>query len=149
MDLSFDMLRQVVAVVTAAKDGGKRGLAVAWSTQVAQDRVLICVGSQSATREWILDGKAFGYNILRSDQLDISRCFGTQSSTSVDKFEGLETYEGATGSPLLRDCLESLDCQVETVFDDDDHKLIIGKVLSRDAHAAEAQPLIYRQSDYQ
>ena len=148
MDTSLDMLRQVVAVVTAAKDNGKRGLAVAWSTQVSKDRILICVGPQSATREWILESQAFGYNILRSDQQDVAKRFGTQSSAKVDKFEGLETYAGATGSPLLADCLESLDCQVEHVLDADTHKLIIGKAVSRDVHAPDAEHLIFREADY-
>ena len=148
METTFDMLRQVVAVVTAAKDGARRGLAVAWSTQVAPDSILVCVGQQSATREWILETGAFGYNMLRSDQLELARRFGLQSSAKVDKFEGLETYTAETGAPLLKDCLESLDCRVETVFDLHTHKLIVGKVAARDAHAADAQPLIYRQADY-
>ena len=66
----------------------------------------------------------------------------------MDKFEGIETYEAVTGSPLLEDCLESHDCQVVNVLDDEGHKLIVAQVLSRDVHCPDADALIYRESDY-
>lgn len=87
MELRHDMLTHGVYVVCAQHERRRGGLAVAWATQVATDRLLICVGKQSATRELILASKAFGLSVLTRQQIDVARAFGTQSSRTVDKFE--------------------------------------------------------------
>ena len=101
MELRHDMLAHGVNVVCAQHEGKLGGLAVAWATQVAQDRVLICVGKQSATRELILASKAFGLSVLARDQIQVARAFGTRSSREVDKFKDASYHTAATGSPLL------------------------------------------------
>ncbi len=148
MDLRHDMLTHGVNVVCAQHEGTRAGLAVAWATQVTTDRVLVCVGKQSATRDVILDSGAFGVSVLRKDQSELARLFGTKSSRDVDKFEGLDWHTAETGSPLLDDCAAALDCTVDTVFELDSQKLIVGRVIHV-AHVQRAhEPLIYRQEDY-
>jgi flavin reductase (DIM6/NTAB) family NADH-FMN oxidoreductase RutF len=79
MELSHDMLTHGVNVVCAQYDGQCGGLTVAWATQVAKNRVLICVGEQSATRSLILSSQAFGLSVLTAEQIDVARHFGTHS----------------------------------------------------------------------
>jgi len=148
--LRHDMLTHGVNVVTARHEGKLGGLAVAWATQTATDRILICVGSQSATRELILGSKAFGLSVLRRDQLEISRRFGTQSSRKVDKFAELSHHQAETGSPLLDDCVAAFDCRVEAVHDQecDGGKLIVGRIVHAELKDTGADRLLYRQEDY-
>lgn len=148
MDLSHDMLNHGVNVVCAKKDGRARGLAVAWATQVAMDHVLICVGAQSSTRQFILETRAFGLSVLTHDQLEIARLFGRQSSTEVDKFADVPYHAGETGSPLLDDCVWALDCRVVAVHDHGREKLIVGKVVAGERIRDKFEPLIYRSTDY-
>jgi flavin reductase (DIM6/NTAB) family NADH-FMN oxidoreductase RutF len=148
MEFRHDMLVHGVNIVCAEHDGRRGGLAVAWATQVSTDRVLICVGRQSATRELILASGAFGLSVLATDQVDVARAFGRQSSRSVNKFEGLGYHTARTGSPLLDDCGLALDCQVDAVFDDGTHKLIVGAVVSAERRRETYEPLIYREEDY-
>jgi flavin reductase (DIM6/NTAB) family NADH-FMN oxidoreductase RutF len=148
MEPRHDMLAHGVNVVCAQHEGKLGGLAVAWATQVASDRVLICVGKQSATRELILGSKAFGLSVLARDQVKVARAFGTRSSRDVDKFEGVRYHMAATGSPLLDDCALTLDCRVEAVHDDGTEKLIIGKVVAAERRKEQHEPLIYREEDY-
>lgn len=148
MKLRHDMLTHGVNIVAAQHEGRRAGLAVAWATQAGTDRVVICVGSHSATRELILGSKAFGLSVLRADQLDISRRFGTQSSRDVDKFEGLACHTAETGSPLLDDCGAAFDCVVEAVHDRDGAKLIVGRIVSAEFVAESYEPLLYREEDY-
>ena len=54
MKLRHDMLTHGVYIVCAQFSGRRGGLAVAWAMQVATERILICVGKQSATRELII-----------------------------------------------------------------------------------------------
>jgi len=148
MDLRHDMLTHGVNIVCAQHQGRRGGLAVAWATQISTNRILICVGKQSSTRELILASQAFGLSVLTREQLDIARRFGTQSSRTVDKFEGLAVHMGETGSPLLDECALTLDCKVETVYDADGSKLIVGAVVAAERVRQEFEPLIYRQEDY-
>ena len=148
MKLRHDMLTHGVNIVCAQNEGRIAGLAVAWATQLATDRVLLCIGSQSFTRDLILASGAFGLSVLHSDQLELARRFGTQSSRSVDKFGGVAYHTGPTGSPLLDDCILALDCEVKAVHDDGGHKLIVGRVIEAEPVKPGADPLLYGQEDY-
>ena len=148
MKLRHDMLTHGVNVVCAQHEDRRGGLAVAWATQVAKDRILVCVGKQSATRELILASRAFGLSVLTREQLDVARAFGTRSSRKVDKFEGVGYHTAETGSPLLDDCAATFDCRVHVVYDLDDGKLIVGQILSAKRLKEEYEPLIYREEDY-
>lgn len=149
MKLRHDMLTHGVNIVSAQHDGKRGGLAVAWATQVAINRALICVGKQSATRELILASKAFGLSVLTREQLEIARLFGTRSGRIVDKFKEVSYHMGETGSPLLDSCAATFDCRVEVVIDETGgRKLIIGQILAAERLIEEYQPLIYNEDDY-
>lgn len=148
MKLRHDMLTHGVNIVCARNESRIAGLAVAWATQLGTDRVLVCIGSQSYTRGLILASGAFSLSVLHRDQLELARLFGTQSSRSVDKFAGLAYHTGPTGSPLLDDCVRTLDCEVDAVHDDGGHKLIVGKVVEADPRSPGAIRLLYREEDY-
>ena len=142
------MLIHGVYIVAAAHQGRRGGLTVAWATQVARDRILICIGEQSATRELILASQAFGLSVLTRQQLDIARAFGTQSSRKVDKLAGGGYHTLKTGSPLLDDCAATFDCRVVAVHDEGHKKLIIGHIVAAEFIREEYEPFIYRVGDY-
>lgn len=148
MRLRNDMLTHGVYVVAAQHERRRGGLAVAWATQVATNRILICVGKQSATRELIIASDAFGLSVLTRDQLDVARAFGTRSSRNVDKFEGVGYHTAKTGSPLLDNCAATFDCKVEGVYDQDGQKLIVGRIVAGKRLKGKYEPLIYKQEDY-
>ena len=148
MRLSHDMLTHGVYVVCAQHERTRRGLAVAWATQLATDRILICVGKQSATRELILASKAFGLSVLTREQVGLARAFGTRSSRDADKFAGVHWHAGGTGSPLLDECAATFDCKVQAVYDHRNQKLIVGEIVAAERLKKEYDPLIYREEDY-
>ena len=148
MQLRHDLLTHGVYVVAAEHNGRRGGLAVAWATQIATDKVLICVGSQSATRELILASRAFGLSVLTSEQKQLARLFGLHSSRKVDKFKDVPWHTAITGSPLLDDSPLVLDCRVEQVYDADGSKLIVGRIVSVEETGLAFEPLIYHESDF-
>jgi flavin reductase (DIM6/NTAB) family NADH-FMN oxidoreductase RutF len=148
MKLRHDMLTHGVNIICAQYEGKLGGLAVAWATQIDTDYILICVGSQSATREFILKSRAFGLSVLVKGQEDVAKMFGGQSSRKVDKFKGIGYHTDKTGSPLLNDCAATFDCQVEKVYDHDDTKLIIGRIVAAEFLKKKYDPLVYREKDY-
>ena len=148
MELGHDMLTHGVYIISAEHEGRRGGLAVAWATQVGTDRILICVGKQSATRELILGSQAFGLSMLAQEQVDVARRFGRQSSRRIDKFQGLGIHTATTGSPLLDDCVAAFDCKVIEVFDVGNQKLIVGEIVAAERFRETHEPLIYREKDY-
>jgi len=142
------MLTHGVYIVCTQHEGKLGGLAVAWATQVAQDRILICVGSGSATRELILASKAFGLSLLTKGQVELARAFGRRSIRNADKFAGVDYHTLVTGSPLLDDCAATFDCQLEAVHDDGQRKLIVGRIVAMERLKEQYEPLIYRAADY-
>jgi flavin reductase (DIM6/NTAB) family NADH-FMN oxidoreductase RutF len=142
------MLTHGVYIVCAQHEERKGGLAVAWATQVATNRILICVGKQSTTRELILASKAFGLSVLTQEQVDVARAFGRQSSRDVNKFESVGYHTAETGSPLLDDCAATFDCRVVAVHDEDSKKLIIGQIAAAERVKEAYEPLIYKEEDY-
>jgi flavin reductase (DIM6/NTAB) family NADH-FMN oxidoreductase RutF len=148
VELRHDMLTHGVYIVCAQHQGKLAGLAVAWAAQVARDRILICVGKQSATRQSILASGAFGLSALTREQVEVARLFGRTSSRRVDKFEGLGYHTLETGSPLLDDCAATFDCRVDAVHDDDSRKLIIGQIVAHEQFKRRYEPLIYHEEDY-
>ncbi len=148
MQMRRDMLTHGVNIVAAQHEGKKMGLSVAWATQVGTDRLLVCVGSQSATRDLILGSKAFGLSVLRADQIEVSRRFGTKSSRDLDKFEGVAHHTAKTGSPLLDDCGAAFDCMVEAVHEQGEGRLIVGRIVSAEFRSKRYEPLLYREEEY-
>ncbi|MFO7956855.1 MAG: flavin reductase family protein [Candidatus Brocadiia bacterium] len=149
MDYSTDLLTHGVNVVTAEYAGDTAGLAVAWATQVSSEKVLICVGSQSATRPLIEESGAFGLSVLRADQLDVARTFGRHHSDEVSKFAGVACHTRETGAPLLDDCVAAFDCRVERTFDlESGQILFLARIVDGEVFEPDAERLIYRAEDY-
>jgi flavin reductase (DIM6/NTAB) family NADH-FMN oxidoreductase RutF len=148
LELRHDILTHGVNVVCAHHNGRSSGLTVAWATQVAANRILICLGKQSATRDLVVASRAFGLSVLTAQQLNITHHFGTQTSCTVSKLEGVWYHTGETGSPLLDDCAVTLDCRVHKVFDLDSAKLVVGEIVAAEQIVDEYEPLIYHQDDY-
>jgi len=151
MDYHTDTLVHGVSIVTACHEDSKAGLAVAWATQVASDRVLICVGSQSYTRELILASGWFGVSLLRADQRDLAALFGRTTSREIDKFAGLSIHTGEHEMPLLDDCAGSLECEVVEVFTtgkNQSDRLFIGRIAACHNYQPDEERLVYRAADY-
>ena len=148
MELRHDLLTHGVYVITAKFEDQMSGLAVAWASQAGKDRFMFCVGSQSLTRELILKSAHFGLHVLEQSQHELARHFGRKTGKNVDKFKGL-TYEiGKYGSPMLGVCAARYECAVEQVFDLDDQKIIVGKILTAQQFLEQYKPLIYSEDDY-
>jgi flavin reductase (DIM6/NTAB) family NADH-FMN oxidoreductase RutF len=79
--------------------------------------------------ELITNSNAFAINVLRTDQAELVDLFGKSSGRKVDKFVE-EAYEpGRTGSPLLKDCLAFIECNVAWSREAGDHVVVVGSIV--------------------
>jgi flavin reductase (DIM6/NTAB) family NADH-FMN oxidoreductase RutF len=137
-----------VAVVTTRRDGGIRGITVSSFTSVSLDPplILICIDRKAASHATIAAQRAFGVNLLRADQADLSDHAAGRRGQRGTMLDGIAHRTAVTGAPLLVDCLAWLDCSLAATHDGGDHTIFVGRVEA--AGVAPGAPLIWHDRDY-
>jgi flavin reductase (DIM6/NTAB) family NADH-FMN oxidoreductase RutF len=132
--VTADLYRQVMGnwatgvtiVSTIGREGRPYGLTVSSFTSVSLDPVLIlvCLDNRlSGLQDFKTSGK-FGVSVLSESQEDVSRVFARK-----DTERPAELYDtGATGVPLIRDALATLECETVAMYEGGDHTIFLGKV---------------------
>jgi len=108
--------------------------------------VALAVGVDHASRPIIRAGKAFTINVLKRDQLELARHFGTICGRQGNKLAGIHWRPGLSGAPILVDTLAYIECELATVVPAGDHELVLGKVVDGAVLARDEQPLLYRDT---
>lgn len=136
-----------VTIITARHGEQIHGMTVSDFSGASLDPplALVCAAKTSVTTGLIEEGKCFGVNVLRADQDALSNKFASKKH-EFERFVGVETFEGATGAPLLTDALVNLDCRLVAVHDAGDHVLCVGEIEQARVH--EGEPLLYFRGSY-
>ena len=129
----FAWLDREVWLVTA-RAGERRGGLIATFVNAASivsemPRVLVGLSRQHYTWELVEASGAFALHLLGEQHLETVWRFGLKSGRSIDKFEGLTMTAGASGSPLLADCIGWLDCRVEDRLHSGDRTVYLAEVV--------------------
>jgi flavin reductase len=129
-----------VAVVTSRHGPNLNGMTATAVCSVSAEPplVLAVVNRSSNSYPLISAGGRFALNILREDQADVASYFARQGDKS---FDDLSYDFGLTGCPLLKTCLASVECTVESTFNCGSHTIFVGRVVN--AAVRQATPLLY------
>lgn len=136
-----------VTIITARAGDQIHGMTVSDFSGASLDPplALVCASKTSVTTGVIEEGKCFAVNILGADQSDLSNRFASKKD-EFKRFEGLDTFEGETGAPLIRAALVNLDCRLVAMHDAGDHVLCVGEI--EEAHVSQGDPLLYFRGSY-
>jgi flavin reductase (DIM6/NTAB) family NADH-FMN oxidoreductase RutF len=136
-----------VTIITSRAGDQIHGMTVSDFSGASLDPplALVCASKTSVTTGVIEEGKCFGVNILRADQDALSNKFASKKD-EFKRFEGVETFDGPTGAPLLAGALVNLDCRLSAVHDAGDHVLCVGVI--EEVHVREGEPLVYFRGGY-
>lgn len=134
-------------IITTVHGGKPYGMTCSWATQIDLDELLICLGAQSVTRRMIRESRVFGVSVLGLSQKDLALRFGDEHSDKVNKFEGLETITGETGSPLILGSLKTFECELKEEALGGDESLLIGKIRNLQESRSGEQPLLLDHID--
>ncbi len=154
MAVDVDELKQVlsrrasgVAIVTARAGDAIHGMTVSAFAEVslAPPLVLVCADKASNTHPVIARGGVFALNVLAADQAELSNLFASKRDEER-RFVGLDYETGATGAPLLRGVLATLDCRVRAAHEAGDHVIYVGEVV--DCRRSDREPLVYWAGGY-
>jgi flavin reductase (DIM6/NTAB) family NADH-FMN oxidoreductase RutF len=120
-----------IAIITACYDGQVSGFIASWITQVSfvPPLVMVAMNPLHYTYDLVTNSNAFVINILKADQAELVDLFGKSSGRKVDKFSETLYELGSTGSPILKDCLAFVDCNVKWSKEAGDHIVVIGSIV--------------------
>jgi flavin reductase (DIM6/NTAB) family NADH-FMN oxidoreductase RutF len=134
-----------VTIVSTRDEGKLYGMTVASfaSLSLRPTLILVCIELGVQTHDAILRSGHFGVSVLAAEQGDLSTRFASKID---DRFEGVETFDGALGDPLISEALTNIECRLREVLPGGDHSIHVGEVV--ETKLREAAPLIYFQSGY-
>ncbi len=137
----------VSVVTTRDPEGRPYGVTMNSVTSVSLEPplLLMCLRNDSETLAAMRGSGVFCINFLAREQEEISRRFAHRRP---DKFQGVPTYNGRLGAPVLEGVLAALECRVEEVYPGGDHQIVLGELVHGTRHNADASPLIYFDGQY-
>lgn len=136
-----------VCVVTATPpDGPPAGMVVGSFTSVSLDPPLVAFFPDKSSTSWprIAAAGSFCVNILGEDQESVCRNF---ASRAPDKFEGQQHRPAGSGSPIIKDVVAWIDCDIQSVQEAGDHYVVLGRVLDLQIDSPRL-PLLFFQGGY-
>jgi flavin reductase (DIM6/NTAB) family NADH-FMN oxidoreductase RutF len=144
----FKRLTYGVYVIGVAEGSRRDAFTAAWFTQVAFSPLLVVlsVNRTNASFQILRAAGRFSVSVLKRDQVELARHFGTRSGRDVDKLAGIDWRPGRFGAPLITNALAYLECRVHGSMPAGDHELILGLVIDGDVVDAAAEPLTYAET---
>lgn len=141
----FHRLSTGVYVIGVAHEGRSNAFTAAWLTQVSFEPLLVglSVNPEHASYPLLLKSRIFAISVLRKNQIELARHFGTQSGRHTDKLAGMRWRPGTLGAPVLRDAAAYLECRVSRTVSAGDHRLVLGHVVGGAVLDQSAEPLLY------
>ncbi len=142
------LMRHVPAAVNIIATGnkGRRNGLTATSVCSLSDsppKLLVCVNHRASAHEEIIENMAFSVNVLSVDDEPLGRRFaGNSGSRGEARFQDDVWSDGVTGSPVLKNALCHLECQVVEAVRSSTHTVFFGEVVAG-AFREDADPLLY------
>jgi len=128
----FQRLTRGAYFVIGAAHEAQREIFAATSVMQASHRPLLLavgVNPRHASYPLMRAGRIFAVSVVREDQGDSARRFGTQSTRDPGKLEGVPWHCGRGGVPIVDDALAYFECEMSAVMPVGDHEIIIGRVI--------------------
>lgn len=133
-----------VAVVTSWIQGRPWGTTVSSCSSLSMDPplVLLALAATSVSARVILEQQSFGVNVLSADGVHVAMRGAAVGQPKF--FDDIVRNDIAEGSPVLRDTLAAIHCELYNAVLLGDHVVVIGEVTSVDLHG-EADALVYHR----
>ncbi len=122
-----------VNIVTTNGPAGRRGLTLSAGCSVSDNpaTILICLQRIHTDNLMFIENGVFAFNVLHAGQKHLAEAFAGRNHLSSDeRFALSEWDEMATGAPVLRGALTSLDCKIISCQDHATHHVLFGEVLA-------------------
>ncbi len=135
----------VAIVTTKTQDGKLVGLTANSFSSVSLDPPLILWSLRNEAPSFSSFSRSnwFAVNVLAAHQHHLARRFATPAA---DKFHGIDFFQGASGCPLLPECVAHFECSVETMMAGGDHTIFVGRL--QHVFHRDSPPLIFSSGKF-
>jgi len=135
----------VTVVTSRATNGEPIGMTANSLASVSLEPplVLVSVEHRHDMHAAMEKGTHFVFNILSSEQEDVSRRF---AASEPDRFRGVSYRENQHGIAVLDGVVAHIECEKQTSVPGGDHTIFIGLVVGGDA--TDRRPLLYYRGGY-
>src|SRR3990167_7846559 len=102
-----------------------------WLSQCSMKPPRIMLGVRHGTHslEMIREGKVFSVNFIAKTDKKILEQFFKPTPSNGDRFGDLEFSLKTTNTPILKDAVAYLECEVKSIFEAGDHSVVVGEVV--------------------
>lgn len=105
--------------------------------------VSLAINPQHASYPLLCAGRAWTISVLRRDQIELARRFGSSARASSDKMSTIRWVTARSGAPYLERASAYFDCQLAAEFPAGDHRIVLGRVTDGAVLSSAAAPLLY------
>jgi flavin reductase (NADH)/flavin reductase len=136
----------VTVVTTRGPNGERRGVTATavCSLSTEPPSLVACVNRGAWVAQFAPASGVFAVNVLAADQEDIARAFAGQTGlVGEERFQVGAWRAGATGAPLVANCLAAFDCRLDRAVEHTSHVILVGHVVETVLGAAPAVSLVY------
>ena len=136
----------VTVLTTLDADGRACGMTISSFNSVSLEPPLILwsLALNSPSLEIFRNASHYAVNVLSAEQQVLSNRF---ASRLADRFAGVDTRSGLSGSPLLEGCSAWFECRHEAIYPGGDHLVFLGRV-ERFALNPGHLPLVFHAGAY-
>ncbi len=130
-----------VTIITTRGPGGQPvGMTANSFSSLSLDPPLVLwsIARTSTNFDCFREAEHFAVHVLHCGQESLARQFATKD---IDRFAGVTTTRGETGSPILPDFNACFDCVTHARYEGGDHIIIVGRVVKVEERPGE--PLIF------
>ena len=102
-----------------------------WLSQCSMKPPKVMLGVRHGTHsfEMLKTGKAFSVNFLAKTDKKILEQFFKPTPSNGNRFGELEFSLKKTNTPILKNAIAYLECEVNHIFEAGDHSIVIGEVV--------------------
>ena len=106
--------------------------------------VLWCLQNNSEVYQLFAQPRYYAISVLSAEQEEHSSRYARKGDHQLDPDHFIP---GKHGSPIIRDCLVSFECELEATHEGGDHLIIVGRVRDMQARAS-GNPLLFYAGAY-
>jgi flavin reductase (DIM6/NTAB) family NADH-FMN oxidoreductase RutF len=137
----------VCAITAVADDGVHAAMVVGTFTSVSLDPPLVGFFPDKRSQSWPQVARAgrFCVNILGADQQALCRQL---AMSGQDKYADVDFTLSPNKSPILKDAIAWIDCDIAQVMEAGDHYLVLGRVIDMAVERESDDPMLFFRGCY-
>lgn len=129
---AMTQLCAAVNIVTTSGPAGRGGFTATAVCSLSDEppSLLVCMRRTSAQSDLFVENGHFCVNVLSGSQSELAGIFANGKLDMNTRYAAAQWSELTTGSPVLKDALINIDCELDTIHKTSTHNILVGRVVA-------------------